>query len=125
MNAQNLVPFNFKKGQSGNPKGMKPGTKQGIRAHLNRILAKKLPGNVIDMLKAKGLDMDDQTYAEVIAYVLAVKAAEGDLAAARLITDQTEVPMNKDSVMQALGLNGEITENKWSVEIKDANHPSS
>ena len=124
MNAHNLVPFNYKPGQSGNPKGKPVGAKMGVRAHLNRILAKKLPGNVIDMLKAKGLELDDKTYGEVIAYVLAVKAAEGDLAAARLITDQTEVPMNKDNLAQALGLNG-ATDNKWSVEIKDADHTDS
>ena len=121
-NEQNLVLW--KPGVSGNPNGMKPGTKHGIRAHLNRILAKKLPGNVIDMLKAKGLELDDKTYGEVIAYVLAVKAAEGDLAAARLITDQTEVPMNKENLAEALGMNGVNGNNKWSVEIKDADHPS-
>lgn len=123
MNEQNLIPF--KPGVSGNPNGKPVGSKWGLRAHLNHILRKRLPGNVIDMLKAKGLELDDKTYAEVIAYVLAVKAAEGDLAAARLVADQTEVPTNKEGIAGMLDLDGGPVKNSWTIEIKDADNPSS
>lgn len=108
----NLIPY--KPGQSGNPEGMKPGTKQGLRAHFNRIINKKLPQNVIDLLKLNGLDLEDNTYGEVISYVVAVKACGGDLQAAKLLGDFTEAPLPKE-----LKLNTSESINKIIEEIVD------
>jgi len=102
----------YQPGQSGNPAGMKPGTKQGLRAHFNRILNKRLPSNVIDMLKLNGLELEDETFGEVISYVVAVKAAAGDLQAAKLITDTTEAGLERESTngdLQKLKNNGGLS----------------
>jgi len=96
MNNHNLIPYQFKPGQSGNPAGLKPGTKQGLRAHFNRTINKKLPANVIALLKLNGLELEDNTFGEVISYVVAVKACAGDLTAARLMADFTEAPLPKE-----------------------------
>ncbi len=96
MSATHLVPYQFKPGQSGNPSGLKPGTKQGLRAHFNRIINKKLPENVIDMLKSNGLELQDDTFGEAISHMVAVKACGGDLQAVRLLADFTEATLPKE-----------------------------
>ena len=110
----------YKPGQSGNPAGMKPGAKQGLRAHFNRTLNKKLPQNVIALLKLNGMELEDNTFGEVISYVVAVKACAGDLTAARLMADFTEpgLPKAAGTVNQ---YNGPVL-NKYTIELVDADN---
>ena len=86
-------------GTSGNAAGMKPGTKQGIRAQLNRLLAKQAPREVIEALKKRKAELDAGTYAEAMTHVLSIAALTGKpadrLAAIKVILEQTEDPRVK------------------------------
>ena len=73
-------------GQSGNPAGRPKGSKDGIDAHCRRLLAKDLSFSQIkNELKAKGIDLEDETNAEAISVVLVLKALTGDLKAIEML----------------------------------------
>lgn len=82
-------------GQSGNPKGLKPGTKQGIRAQMNRILKSKAPEKLIKALESKGLEMGDGNFSDILAARAITKAATGDVPALKYISEQTEAALPK------------------------------
>ena len=76
----------WKDGQSGNPAGRPKGSKDGIAAHCRRLLAKDLSLlQIKDKLKAKGIDLEDETNAEAISVVLVLKALTGDLKAIEML----------------------------------------
>ena len=91
----NLTPYNFKPGQSGNPKGRPKGAKDGLRAYINRALKKDARPEILELLKNKGVDLDSGSNSAVIAFALIKTAQAGDVSAIRLIFDQTEVPLPK------------------------------
>ena len=73
-------------GQSGNPAGRPKGSRDGIDAHCRRLLAKDLSFSQIkNELKAKGIDLEDETNAEAISVVLVLKALTGDLKAIEML----------------------------------------
>ncbi len=86
----------WKPGQSGNPAGMKKGSKNGLRARLNQALEKQITPNLMAHLKQEGIDLESNENAEAIAYVAINLALFGDISAIKLIADQTESPMPKD-----------------------------
>ena len=90
----NLV--NWKPGQSGNPKGRPKGAKTGLRVRLIQALEAQGDKTVLDILKAKGVELKDKDAAAVIAYVLTRKAQSGDVQASKQIADQTELPQPKE-----------------------------
>lgn len=67
---KNLVPW--EKGQSGNPKGLKKGTKHSLHARMNRLLKKRSILEVIEILK------DELLLLNLTSRVLVLKALEGD-----------------------------------------------
>lgn len=69
----------FRKGQSGNPKGRKKGSR-GLKTDLDAALSQKLTITVAGR-KRKG------TTQELAMYALAVKAATGDMRAAKALAD--------------------------------------
>jgi len=76
----------WKDGQSGNPAGRPKGSRDGIAAHCRRLLAKDLSLlQIKDKLKAKGIDLEDETNAEAISVVLVLKALTGDLKAIEML----------------------------------------
>ena len=76
----------WKPGQSGNPAGRPKGSRDGIDAHCRRLLAKDLSFSQFkDKLKAKGIDLEDETNAEAISVVLVLKALTGDLKAIEML----------------------------------------
>ncbi|MBT3510261.1 MAG: hypothetical protein HN472_12060 [Nitrospina sp.] len=85
----------FIKGQSGNPKGRPKGAKDGLPAYINRILRKDARPEILELLKKKGVDLDNGSNSAVIAFALIKTAQAGDVSAIRLIFDQTEVPLPK------------------------------
>lgn len=101
-NEQNLT--HFKPGQSGNPNGRPKGAKTGLRARLMRILDQKISPNLIQELAAKGVHLEDNDHAELIATLLKNMALKSDHHAIKLIFDQTESPMPKE-----VKLDGELT----------------
>ena len=48
----------FLPGQSGNPKGMKVGTKHGLRARLNAVMRKTPNADILKVLAAKGIELE-------------------------------------------------------------------
>ena len=86
-------------GQSGNPAGRPKGLKDGIRGHLNRLMDKRAPAEILKALMDKSLDLDDGTYADAITHMLSIAALTGKpadrLAAIRVILEQTEDPRVK------------------------------
>ena len=93
----------FKKGQSGNPAGMKPGTKWSheaiLRFHIKKAL--ECPGNpdVIQYLEKKGVEFENKTVAEIAAKQLALQMQDGDLKAMEFAARHTETPMPKELVI--------------------------
>jgi len=88
-------PNQFKSGKSGNPKGRPKGAKDGLRAYINRILRKDARPEILELLKKKGVDLDNGSNSAVIAFALIKTAQAGDVSAIKLIFDQTEVPLPK------------------------------
>lgn len=93
----------WKPGQSGNPKGGKPGVKWGIRARMRRMLKTRAPDKLLRSLKANDLNLDKGTMADAIAYVAGVTALKGDVAAMKYISDQTEPPLPKSVELTGAG----------------------
>lgn len=92
INQKNTQISNFGKsiqtwrpGQSGNPKGRPKGKKDGLRAQVNRLLKKNSLPQVIKILEAKGINVNEETNADTIAAVMIMKALSGDLRAIKLI----------------------------------------
>ncbi len=88
-----VPPAGWKKGQSGNPAGRKPGT--GEVAKIRAAIADKVP----DILNA-----------------LLARALEGDTGAARLLLERTVAPLKAVEPAQALSLpDGTLTEQGRAV----------
>jgi hypothetical protein len=75
-NPENLKPFQFKPGQSGNPGGRRP---KPLTGALSELLARRVPK-----------DPKGRMYVQVIAQALIRKAAMGDVRAAAEIADRVE-----------------------------------
>lgn len=86
----------FMPGQSGNPEGMKPGTKHGLRARLNAVMRKTPNADILKVLAAKGIELEHQDNAEVIAEVTNREAQKGNMSAIKLIADLTEPKLPTD-----------------------------
>jgi hypothetical protein len=104
----------WKPGQSGNPKGGKKGSTWGLRARINAVLRKHPTQEIMDVLKAKGVVLDDPDNAGVIAEVVNRKAQQGDMSAIKFLGDLTEAKLPHD-----LNLGGELTINKIERVIVD------
>lgn len=104
--AEHLREHQFQPGQSGNPeaKGLK-GCKHGLRARLRRLLKKEVtacPEHVIAAFEAEGISLTDADVAEVLVERLLRVALSGDMAAFRLLFEQTEKPLK-----QTIGIEGD------------------
>jgi len=66
-----------------------------LRAYINRILRKDARPEILELLKKKGVDLDNGSNSAVIAFALIKTAQAGDVSAIKLIFDQTEVPLPK------------------------------
>lgn len=115
-NEQNLK--SYKPGQSGNPAGKPPGTRDGLRACLNRKLREKPNQDALAILESLGARLEGVSNADVLASVLIEKASSGDTAAAKLIADQTERPLPKE--INLTGGSGEPLDLNWTVNIVKA-----
>lgn len=107
---KNLIPF--EPGTSGNLKGRPVGRKTGLRARLLQELDKMADPDIVAILEAKGIKLDNGDCAEVIAKSLTRKSQKGDVAAAKLIAEQTELPHPKN-----INLTADFTVH---IESKDA-----
>ena len=122
----------WKPGQSGNPAGRPKGSKDGIDAHCRRLLAKDLSfPQIKDKLKAKGIDLEDETNAEAISVVLVLKALTGDLKAIEMLVkfdldltdpaDDPTLPSQIDvTLVQAVGSTAPV---KKSITINGKEYP--
>jgi len=102
----------WKPGQSGNPNGRPKGSKTGLRARLKRMLDRQPTDDILKVLEAKGIELEDKDYAEVIAYVVGREAVKGNMQATKIIAEQTELPHPRD-----LNLNADF---HISIDGKDA-----
>jgi len=93
----------FLPGQSGNPEGMKPGTKHGLRARLNAVMRKTPNADILKVLAAKGIELEHSDNAEVIAEVTNREAQKGNMSAIKLIADLTEPKLPTDMKMELNG----------------------
>ena len=93
----------FLPGQSGNPTGMKPGTKHGLRARLNAVMRKTPNADILKVLEAKGIELEHSDNAEVIAEVTNREAQKGNMSAIKLIADLTEPKLPTDMKMELNG----------------------
>ena len=97
-------PSQFKSGNSGNPRGRPKGAKDGLRAHLNRLLDKNARSEILELLKKRDVKLSSKSNGAVIAFALIKAAQTGDVSAIRLIFDQTEIPLPKQ-----VELSGDVT----------------
>ena len=93
----------FLPGQSGNPAGLKPGTKHGLRARLNAVMRKTPNADILKVLAAKGIELEHSDNAEVIAEVTNREAQKGNMSAIKLIADLTEPKLPTDMKMELNG----------------------
>ncbi len=100
-NVSNLVPHQFRKGQSGNPGG-RPKTLP-ITDHLINQLGKPIPASMRAKLSPIFTELygDDATFAEMLAFRLIADAANGDVKALKLVLDRVE-----GKVAQKMALSG-------------------
>lgn len=92
-----LKPFQWGKGESGNPKGRTPGHRYSIRAVLELGLAKGGLKLGLQKMKDRGIDLEDGTHAELLAVILLYKAeVEWDSDAIKMILKETERPLAKE-----------------------------
>ena len=122
----------WKPGQSGDPAGRPKGAKDGIAAHCRRLLAKDLSLlQIKNELKAKGIDLEDETNAEAISVVLVLKALTGDLKAIEMLgkfeldlTDPADDPTLPSQInvtlVQAVGSTAPV---KKSITINGKEYP--
>lgn len=87
-NPQNVEPFQWRPGQSGNPSG--------------RPKRKKVTDALIEALEALAQE-GDKTAAEAVARAMVLKAVAGDVKAATFIADRTE-----GKPLQAIRLDGNL-----------------
>ncbi len=89
-----LKPYQFKKGESGNPKGPGKGMKISLRAILRNSLERKGYKPAIKVMEGRGVDINDGTHADLIAAVLLWKAEHGDMDAIKEVIKCTERPLH-------------------------------
>ena len=86
----------WKPGESGNQDGRPVGSKNGIRAHLKRLLNSTAPEKWKKAIKKKGFDCDSGEIAEVFASKLIITAIEKNNShSQKMILDQTEEALPK------------------------------
>ena len=119
-------------GESGNPAGRPKGSRDGIDAHCRGLLAKDLSFSQIkNELKAKGIDLEDETNAEAISVVLVLKALTGDLKAIEMLGKfELDLPDGADdptlpsqinvTLVQAVGSTAPV---KKSITINGKQYP--
>ena len=99
-----LLKNRYKPGQSGNPNGRPKGQKDGLRAHLNRLLQTQAPDVVVDKLKAYGLKVNGRgrvtSNAAAIAGVVTLMAQQGNPETIKIIERQTEKPLAQSVEMK-------------------------
>lgn len=83
----------WKKGQSGNPKGLPKGTKHGLRATLKAQLLKRAPAQVVQQLEALGWSITKRDVENALAMVLVSKGLTGELDAIQEVFRQLEEPL--------------------------------
>lgn len=92
-----LIPYQWKKGESGNPQGRTPGHRYSVRAVLEHALQRGGLKLGLQKMRDKGIDIKDGTHADLIACVLLYKAeVQHDLDAIKEIFKQTERPLAKE-----------------------------
>jgi len=92
-----LIPYHWKKGESGNPKGRTPGHRYSVRAVLEHALQRGGLKLGLQKMKEKGIEIKDGTHADLIAVILLYKAeVQHDLDAIKEIFKQTERPLSKE-----------------------------
>lgn len=107
----------FKPGVSGNPNGRPVGVKNGLRARFRQVLASDAPKDIIAVLEAKGVDLQNRDHAEVITHVTTREAMKGNLSAVKLLIEQTEDAIPK--AVNLMGADGGPIEMEWTVRIVD------
>ena len=95
MAIEDMKEYQFKPGQSGNPNGRPKGAKDGLRAHLIRQLQKKAHPGIIELVEELGVDLENPTNAAALSVLLLDSSAKGDIRAAKLIADLTEIPLKQ------------------------------
>jgi hypothetical protein len=63
---------------------------------LQRVLDKQANADILQILQAKGIELEGKDNAEVIAHVLNREAQKGNIQAIKMIAEQTESPLPKD-----------------------------
>lgn len=117
-----LAPYQFKKGESGNPNGREKGHKYSLRAVVRAALKTKGYRFAIKRMRDLGIDIKDGTHGDLIAAMLLYKAEGGDMDAIKEVIRLTERPF-----FPGLGEGGEddpFNENAINVTInivKNAN----
>jgi hypothetical protein len=86
----------WKKGESGNPEGRPVGAKHGLRARLNAVMRKTPNADILKVLAAKGIELEEKDNAAVIAEVVNREAQKGNMSAIKFIGDMTESKMPTD-----------------------------
>ncbi len=108
----------WEEGQSGNPAGRPKGSKDGLRAQLNRLLKKMAPEHAIQVCANMGFEVDGGTVAAALAARLTGLAFRGEpadcLRAIDKIEKTTEEPMKQ--TLEHTGKDGEDI----NVRINDA-----
>jgi hypothetical protein len=84
-NPQNVEPYKWKKGQSGNPKGQ----------------PKKIPDLKVLLANVLGDEKDGKSAAEAILMALRAKATKGDVRAAELLLDRAYGKPKQDIDIEA------------------------
>jgi hypothetical protein len=84
---ENVKPYEFKPGQSGNPNGRPKGARSA-RDIYKRVGDMAVPDIVIAKLKEEGIDVEGKTMDEFIAYVTAARSALGNIAALRVYNER-------------------------------------
>ena len=92
-NSKEFIDNQWKPGQSGNPKGKAVGTKTGLRARLLAVLKKEPNADILKVLKAKGIELEANDNAAVIAEVVNREAQKGNMSAIKFIGEFTESKM--------------------------------
>jgi len=85
----------WKPGQSGNPKGRPKGSRNSPRSQLRHLMAKKAPEAALAQLRKAGVQIDDETFAAVLAARLVIDGIAGSAKAMRIIFDQLEMPLSR------------------------------
>jgi hypothetical protein len=89
-NVNNLVPHQFKPGESGNPGGRPK--KRPITDYIIEQLEKPIPAAMKEKLPSLFTDVcgEDATFGQMLAFKLVTKAAKGDMKAMNAVLDRAE-----------------------------------